>query len=274
MKRWLAPPLFLVLLAPAAAQEADADWVDAMKKVHARFGGQKGTLAQFGDSITITMAFWSSLRGGGRNMTPETAAAYKQVDGFMKPECWSGWKGPEYGNQGTMTIRWAHENVGKWLEKLNPEVALIMFGTNDLHSVPLEEYEAKTRDVVRKCLDNGTIVILTTIPPRHGMLEKSKAYAEAARKVARELHVPICDYSAECLRRRPEDWDGADEKFKEYKDYDVPTLIARDGVHPSNPKAFSGDYSEEGLRSNGFVLRNYVSLQAYASVIRSVLSAK
>src|SRR5579883_1535203 len=274
MKHWLAPQLCLVLLAPAAAQEGSADWVDAMKNVHAKFSGQRGTFAQFGDSITITMAFWSSLQGGAKNMTAETEAAYKLVNGFMKLECWSGWKGPEYGNQGSMTIRWAHENLGKWLEKLNPEVALIMFGTNDLHSVPLEEYEAKTRDVVRRCLDNGTVVILTTIPPRHGMLEKSKVYAEAARKIARELHVPLCDYSAECLKRRPEDWDGADEKFREYKDYDVPTLIARDGVHPSNPKAFSGDYSEEGLRSSGFVLRNYVSLQAYAAVIRSVLAVK
>lgn len=254
------------------AQAEDVAWIDAMKKVHARFSGQKGTFATFGDSITITMAFWSSLRGGGRNMTPETAAAYKLVEGHMKPECWSTWKGPAYGNNGTMTIRWAHQNVGSWLEKLNPEVALIMFGTNDLHAVPLEEYEAKTRDVVRKCLDNGTVVILTTIPPRHGMLDKSKAYAEAARKVARELQVPVCDYSAECLRRRPEDWDGATDKFKEYKDYDVPTLLARDGVHPSNPKAFAGDYSEEGLRSNGFVLRNYVSLRSYAAVIHQVLA--
>ncbi|HEX7902203.1 MAG TPA: SGNH/GDSL hydrolase family protein [Planctomycetota bacterium] len=267
MTQWLASLVFLV-------QAEDVAWVDAMKKVHAKFTGQKGTFAQFGDSITITMAFWSSLRGGGKNMTPETVADYKRVEGHMKPECWSGWKGPAFGNQGTMTIRWAHENVGKWLEKLNPEVALIMFGTNDLTSVPLEEYEAKTRDVVRTCLDNGTIAILTTIPPRHGLLEKSKAYAEAARKVARELRVPLCDYSAECLRRRPEDWDGAADAFKDYKDYDVPTLLARDGVHPSNPKAFAGDYSDEGLRSHGFVLRNYVSLRSYAAVIRDVLAAK
>jgi hypothetical protein len=63
------------------------------------------------------------------------------------------------------------------------------------------------------------------------------------------------------------------EKFKEHKGYDVPTLIAQDGVHPSNPKAFQGDFSEEGLRSNGFLLRSFVSLLSYADVIRSVLQA-
>lgn len=261
----------LVLLSPR--QNDDRTWVEPMKQVRARFSGEKGTLACFGDSITITMAFWSPLKGTRKNLGPDAEAAFKRVEAYLKPECWNKWKGPEYGNNGSMTIRWAHENAGKWLAKLNPEVALIMFGTNDLHSVPLEEYEQKTREVVRKCLDNGTVVILTGIPPRHGMLEKSRKYAEAAQKVAKELQVPYCDYFGECLKRRPDDWDGADSKFTDYKDYEVPTLIARDGVHPSNPKAFQGDYSDEGLRSNGFVLRNYVSLMSYADVIRSVLDS-
>jgi hypothetical protein len=269
--KWMLAPLALLLLpSPAAPQAGDAAWVEPMKKVHATFTGEKGTFAHFGDSITITMAFWSSLRGGRKNMDAQTEAAFKQVEGYMKEDCWSRWKGPEFGNNGSMTIRWAHENVGTWLKKLNPEVALIMFGTNDLNAVPLEEYEAKTREVVKQCLENGTVVILTAIPPRHGMLDKSRSYAEAAAKVARELHVPVCDFFGECLKRRPDDWDGAADKFKEYKDYDVPTLMARDGVHPSNPKTFGGDYSDEGLRSNGFVLRNYVSLLSYADVIRSL----
>jgi len=51
----------------------------------------------------------------------------------------------------------------------------------------------------------------------------------------------------------------------------VATLISKDGVHPSNPKNFSGDYSEEGLKSNGFVLRNYLTLLAYGEVIEKVL---
>jgi len=250
--------------------QSDRAWVEPMKKVHAKFKGEKGTLACFGDSITVSMAFWSSLKGTKKNMTPDSEAAFKLVDGYMKPECWNKWKGPQFGNEGRMTIRWAHENVETWLQKHNPETAIIMFGTNDLHGVPLDEYEKKTREVVQKCLDNGTVVILTAIPPRHGMLEKSRQYAEAAGRVAKELNVPLCDYFGECLKRRPDDWDGADPKFKEYKGYDVPTLIAQDGVHPSNPKQFQGDFSEEGLRSNGFLLRSYLSMVSYADVIKSV----
>ena len=119
------------------------------------------------------------------------------------PLCWRDWRGPEFGNNGSMTIRWAHENLGDWLKRLNPEVALILFGTNDLGQLEHEEYEAKTRDVVRRCLENGTIVILNTIPPASGRLEKSRVFAEVVAKIARDEKVPLVDYFGEILRRRP-----------------------------------------------------------------------
>ena len=94
------------------------------------------------------------------------------------------------------------------------------------------------------------------------------------RRIARELKVPLTDYHAEILKRRPQDWDGASEKFKAFRGFDVPTLIARDGVHPSNPTKFRNDYSPAGLKHNGFVLRNYLALMMYAEVIRHVLQEK
>ena len=221
------------------------------------------------------MAFWASLRWDHKNFSPEGEKTYKLVSEHLQTKCWNEWKGAAFGNEGGMTIRWAHDNVDAWLKKLNPEVALIMFGTNDLGGVPPDEYEKKTREVVQRCLDNGTVVILSTIPPRHGMFEKSKQYADTVRKIGRELKVPVVDYFAEIVKRRPDDWDGALEKFKASggDEYQVPTLIARDGVHPSYPSKFAGDYSEEGLRTNGYVLRNYITLLAYADVLRHVIVA-
>ena len=102
-------------------------------------------------------------------------------------------------------IRWAHDNVDAWLKKHNPETALIMFGTNDLHDLDAPEYAKRLRAVVRKCLDNGTVVILSTIPPRHGYEEKSAAFSAAVREIALELKAPLTDYHAEILRRRPTD---------------------------------------------------------------------
>jgi glycerophosphoryl diester phosphodiesterase len=256
--------------APAAGPDADV-WVPAMKKVHAKFRGTRGTFALFGDSITVSKAFWSGLRYAGEDTDPDMADALDLVKGYMLEDCWDR-RGPEYGNQGRMTIRWAHQNVERWLANLKPEVALIMFGTNDLGVLEVDEYSAKTRQVVKQCLDKGTIVILSTIPPRHSQAEKAAVFAAAVRKIAREMQVPLTDYHAEILARRPDDWDGARQEFSQYEGYDVPTLISRDGVHPSNPRRYAQDYSPEGLRHNGYVLRSYLALMKYAEVIEEVLS--
>jgi lysophospholipase L1-like esterase len=259
---------------PSWAQDPSY-WVEPMKKVHAQFTGARGTFAQFGDSITITMAYWAPLRGEHKNMSPDLAKAYDRVSGYMARDCWDKWKGPRYGNEGGMTIRWAHENIDKWLKRLNPEVALIMFGTNDLGQLDQQEYEQKTREVVERCLQNGTVVILSTIPPRSGLLDKSRQFAGAVRKIAKELKVPLEDYFEEVLKRRPKDWDGSLAQFKDAPgdEYQVPTLISRDGVHPSNPKKYR-DYSAESLRSNGYILRNSLTLLTYAEVIEKVLASR
>ena len=245
-------------------------WADAMTEVHERFSGEKGTFAHFGDSITVTLAFWTPLLYSRKNADEEMEQAYQLVRQYLKKECWRDWKGPQFGNEGRMTIRWAHENIDKWLARLKPEVALIMFGTNDLTSVGLEEYKKKTQEIVQKCLDNGTVVILSTIPPRHGLAEKAALYADAVRKIARRMKVPLVDYHSEILKRRPADWDGAMDKFSQYKGYDVPTLLSRDGVHPSNPKDYCDDYSEEGLKCCGYSLRNYLVLMKYAEVLKTL----
>lgn len=258
-----------------AQGDAPFPWSERMRKVHKEFTGKPGTLALFGDSITVSMAFWAPLQGEPKGMPEAMAKAHQLVKAYLKPECWAKWRGPAHGNNGSMTIRWAHENVDKWLKTLNPEVAVIMFGTNDLTALSLKEYEEKMGEVVDRCLLNGTVVILTTLPPRSGLLKKSEAFALAARRLSRDRQVPLIDYHEEILKRRPEDWDGALPKFKEVPggEYEVPTLLARDGVHPSNPKAHR-DYSEESLRKNGYLLRNYLTLNAYADVIRLVLQPK
>ena len=262
----------LCVLLSGDAHAQDEAWPEAMRRVHVQHTGEPGTLAFFGDSITVSLAFWAPLEHQPMELSPEMAEALAVVKEHQKPACWREWRGPEFGNEGRMTIRWAESNVETWLAKLNPEAAVIMFGTNDLTELPWEEYETKTRAVVERCLENGTVVLLTTPPPRHGVAEKSAEFAEAVRRVARELHVPLIDYHAEILKRRPDDWDGASAKFKDIPGgtYDVPTLIARDGVHPSNPQDFR-DYSDRSLSHNGFALRNALTLERYAEVVRQVL---
>ncbi|MBI4657752.1 MAG: hypothetical protein HY735_02685 [Verrucomicrobia bacterium] len=260
----------------AASAPEEPPWVAPMKTVHSRFTGEAGTLAQFGDSITVSMAFWTPLVEKPKDMDAAAARAHSLVKGYLRLECWREWKGPRFGNAGRMTIRWADANVDTWLKALNPEAAVILFGSNDVAEMEVAEYETKLRDVAQRCLRNGTIPILTTPPPRHGHVNECRQFAEAVRKIAREEHLPMVDFAAEILQRRPDDWDGALPQFRDSPgdEYQVPTLIARDGVHPSNPSKWRNDFSDEALRNGGYTLRNHVTLLTYAQLIERVLKAK
>ncbi len=253
-------------------EDGAKDWIMAMRESHARFSGRKGTFAHFGDSITVSMAFWAPLPYVRKNSSPEMEEAFLAVNEYLQPECWRDWKGPQYGNEGMTTTRWAYENIDQWLNDLNPETALIMFGSNDVHSLELDEYRSRMRAIVQRCLDNGTVVILSTMPPRTKFEDKADDFAKAVRELAHQLKVPLIDYHGEILKRRPEDWNGSLEKFSQWNGYDVPTLLARDGAHPSQPEKYRNDYSEEALKNSGFSLRNYLALMKYAEVMETVLT--
>jgi hypothetical protein len=216
------------------------------------------------------MAFWAPLRVERRNASPSLERDFCEVDAYMFPACWREWKGPDFGNEGRKTTRWGLDNLARWLRALNPEAALVMFGTNDLNGVDVGAYTATLEALIERCHDNGTVVLLNTIPPRSGYESKSADYAEVVRGLARDRNLPLVDYHAAILSLRPQDWDGSQPEFSQYADYDVPTLIARDGVHPSHPVAYRNDYSAEALSKNGFSLRNALVLAAYASLVREV----
>ena len=256
------------------------DYVDAMKVVHAKFKGTPGTFAQIGDSITADGAFWTPLQNGGKNMSPQMKADYELIKGYLKPECW-GRKGRKYGNEGGMSSPWGNENIEKWLQEMNPETVVLLFGSNDMDrkgaaEQNLKEYEQAMRQICSKCLGNGTVVILTTVPPRSN--RRCDIYSEKVIAIASDLKLPVCDFLGGIILRRPDDWNGAMEKFwpdpskrkeKEFK-FEVHTLISGDGEHPSRPKDLADDYSEEALKNSGYNLRTYLTATTYADVIRRV----
>lgn len=275
MRRLLLASFALLALVPTARAAEEPAWVKPMRETHAKFTGKPGTLALFGDSITHSLAFWAPLESAPKNLPADVAKALDTVKMYMLGDCWRKWRGGAYGNEGGQTAKWAEDNIDGWLKKLNPECAVIMFGTNDLTRSDDKSYDKQMRAVVEKCLKNGTVAILTTIPPRAGQEEKAKTFAEIARKIATDFKLPLVDYHAEILKLRPDDWNGTLPKFKEFaKDvYQAPTLVSGDGVHPSYP-AKHADYSPDALKHNGYQLRTVLTLRAYADVIARVLRAK
>ena len=101
MFRSLLLAVLFITAASSATPAADAPpWVLAAKAVHSHFSGRKGTFAQFGDSITITKAYWSPLQWERKNMEADTQKAYENVKAYMFKDCWD-WKG---GTMNTLVI--------------------------------------------------------------------------------------------------------------------------------------------------------------------------
>ncbi len=253
-----------MLLCLTTSAPAEPEWVEAMKKVHAKFTGQPGTVAQYGDSITITMAFWVPLREEIRNLPAELKPAHEWLRKYVAGRCWDAWKGDQWGNNGGTTSAWGSAGIARWLKRMNPEVALIMWGTNDTYKGPPPGgYEQNMRKIVRACLDNGTVPILYTIPPvgnQAGNEKRTKhveAYVQAARKIAAELKLPQVDFYAEILARRPTDF--------------AKTLLG-DTLHLSYPEQYQRDFSPEALKNSGYTLRNYLTLKTYHNVHQKVLA--
>ena len=256
-------------------------WVEPMKKVHARWKGTKGTFTQYGDSITVTMAFWTPLlygtyTGGPKEMQDALATAKKYVH---KP-CWRNWKDGRYGCAGSTTISWAFSNIDAWQKRMKPEMSVVLWGTNDAAYGPHGPYHLeKYAVVINRMLKDGTVPIITTLPPfsrqRGGirMFLTVHNLRLAHLAVARAHKLPLIDLYKEMVTRRPDDWDGRLKKFDEggWKGYNVPTMIARDGIHPSFPKKWQRDWSEEGLNSCGLGLRNYLTLKLWHEIYQKVL---
>lgn len=270
----LAGLLVAVTCVSGNAQQPLPDWVPAMRQVAAAGSGEAGVLLNLGDSISYSMAYFAPLQSIDRATAPrEVVAAATTLDAFLKRECYR-WKGPDYGNASGQTASWAGQHLDGWIETHRPQLAVVMFGTNDIRRGTVEQHAQNLRQLVERCLERGVVVILTTIPPMDGHDDQVAEAVAAQRRIAAELNVPLIDFHAHVMNRRGADWNGKLPQFKEFAMWQAPTLISQDGVHLSNPDRWRADYSEEGLCRNGNALRNYLTLLAVAEVIEVVFQGQ
>ncbi|HET6429992.1 MAG TPA: GDSL-type esterase/lipase family protein, partial [Phycisphaerae bacterium] len=269
-------PIPEVTTAPAEA------WVEAMRQVHAKFNGNKGRCVLYGDSITCSMAFLGTAAWGKeipyKNVPAEAKADLEAVWAHADRAFWQkrDWK---LGHEGQKKSDWFLANIDGWQKTLQPEVGVILFGSNDLGGLCPPEYTENMAAAVRRMMADGTVPILTTVPPASGRDRYMADYYMACSILARHFRIPVIDYYGEIMRRRPDDWDGRLPQHLEkargpdgkVNGYEVLAPISGDGVHPSNPARYSADFSDEALNNNGFVLRDYMTLRKYGEVIRQVI---
>ncbi len=251
------------------------DYAPAMRKVAARFKGEEGVVLHLGDSITYASPYTAWARAG-EGKTPEDEAILKwshcgeedDRDGWWLAHvdlpngrsytAASGIRADQYVVGGFHGMAPLDEIIRKY----NPQIAILMLGTNDAWAGrPPEKYAADMETIITRLLDNGTVVVLSTIPPLIDNLELQGKYNEELWRLAEKHRLPVIDFYGEIIARRPGlTWDG--------------TLMGKGDGHPSadaNGVTPTSPPTPENLRESGYLLRGWLSVKKLAEVKRRVI---
>jgi lysophospholipase L1-like esterase len=249
------------------------DFTAAMKTVAARFKGKPGVFLHLGDSITYANQNTSWARGGQGQSADEKAflkwshagerndsdgwyLASVDVPSGRSHTAASGVRSDEYlkGGKGGLPA------LAEIIKKYNPQLALYMLGTNDISANrPVAAYIADVEKAVDMLLANGTVVIVSTLPPYRGKAKQVEEYNTALRELAKKKQIPLVDLNAEMKERAGADMEKA--------------YLSNDGVHLSFPQA-NGPATEENLKKSGYLLRCYLAVHKGMDVKAKVLDAK
>ncbi len=242
-------------------EAADEAWISAMQELHAGFQGTEGYVAQYGDSITYSMVFWSPFSWSDPDpyipddTLPKRPAGSRWRD-VIKGADESG-KGPEAGNYSGWTVDDLLRALPDALARQKPEIAVIMIGSNDVRGNTLSNgYGDKLEQVIRLVLDAKCIPLLSTIPPMRGAPDSVARANQIILSTSIRHKLPLIEYHAAIVERAPAGrWDG--------------TLIGSDGIHPTVEGV--PEYSEENLARSGYSVRNLVTFLKYREVYFKVL---
>ncbi len=226
--------------------------VEAMRKVNEAFTGVDHSFTGIGDSITVSFAWVLDMTYRDQDHSP----SWRTSAGYVFTE-----RGPEHCSQGGWrTTNAVGDLDGKCpptvieyaLTNDKPEVATIMYGTNDVVTVPTEVYAKHLAFIVDKCLEHNCIPILC-IPTRYtwkkgdGEMFDATRFFPEIRRIARERNVPVISLH-HLFENEPE-----------------PLSLFGDGVHPNNSKE-TGPYPLKD-RTHGYNIINHAVYHMYRDLI-------
>lgn len=196
-------------------------------------GVRPRSILNLGDSISYSDCFIWHERTNLRRPGMLSSEGYVY---FPKP--WGCGQG--------QTSAWGRENTPRALDRAHPEVATILFGTNDLEEGAKDPgpFIANIRAIIDDCLKRGTIPVLLAIPPARTIDPGRLAvFNEALDALARRKEIPFI---------------ATDMLFADHGGW--PALTS-DGVHP--------DSNRQG--TSGYDLINHVFRQLYERIERQVI---
>ncbi len=267
--------LLLKLSAPLNAQSENplpplSDTVVSNLKTIAMIGQVRGNnpyvFAKVGDSITVGERFLYPFGDGTYQLGDHT---YLQpvIDAFLQTPVRNGnsFNDPSVAS----AVGWAAYNVLSARAAdpyqcnagesplvceyriIQPSIAFIMFGTNDVGYRSQDEYTHDMTEIISQSMQMGVIPVLTTIPPQPRVSDRVSAFNTLVRDLAANNNLPLIDLAAAMA--------------------DLPDRgLAYDNVHPSWPpgdEEQAAYFTADNLRY-GYTIRNLLTLQTLDRIWR------
>jgi lysophospholipase L1-like esterase len=233
----------------------DSDTDAHVRQIVARgmaMGNHHEVFAKIGDSITESASFLQDC-GYGWYDTAGNAAALDAIQYFSAfplgdrnslnraSVCAVGGWSTDQALAGA-----PNAPVNAELAAIQPLWAIVMFGTNDLERFDLPTYLQNMNQLLDILEANGTVPILSTIPPRadtEPFISRAPMWVDAIRGLAQQRHLPLIDYN---LALQPLPGYG----------------LSDDGIHPSvfhDPDDKACYFISPGL-TFGYNVRNFTAL--------------
>ena len=271
--------VILVMTAGMQASEFEGtkesyDYKTAMKKVAAKFKGTEGVVLHMGDSITYAnqntrwaRSFKWNKKGG---YTAEHVDILKWSHADKDKSKLNGWhlasvdaaggrsETASSGIKAGQYLQGGHRGLPAadvLIKRYNPQIAIVMLGTNDGKAkTPAEKTAASVDALLQKLLANGTIPVLSTIPPCTKF--DAEVYNAPLRALAKKHQIPMIDLYKDMLALAGDNW--------------KTQLISSDGIHLTH-KLSGANPSKENLANCGYLLRCYLAVNKIGEVRANVL---
>ncbi len=263
--------LILCAIFPFSIDIPEPSYAGTAHKITSKFTGNKGVVLHIGDSITYANPYGAWPRyGAGKTDTDKATLKWMHTNADDKMK--DGWHlakvdHPDGGRSETASsgmradelLKGGHNKLPSFemlLKKHRPQVIVLMIGTNDASAQRRSSaYIADVEKMIELALKQNVLPIITTIPPHIRQGKLAASYNEALRELAKKQQLPLIDYEAEILKRRPNDWNG--------------TLLQKNDVHPSGDvgkTTVASEPTEENLSKSGYLLRGWLTVQKLSEV--------
>ena len=236
----------------------DPTLAEGLREIAGRADRAEDVFAKVGDSITVSPSFLAcftegSVDLGGRDALAATLDHFRVGDAagsdpFARVSLAAG-----VGWSASRVLMGTPSPLDQELGAITPRFASLMYGTNDAGFVDLDSYGRNMTRIVDTMLANGTIPILSSIPPRDDDASadlRVPIFNGLVRALAASRGLPFVDFHRELLP--------------------LPSHgLAGDGIHP---QASMGGcvLTPTGLRA-GSNVRNLLVLEALDRLRRLVV---